>query len=149
MAERTHARPLTPDDEAALLPIDVAYAARVGVEPVLNKGSVSFYARSDHSFVAVRSGELTGFAVAHAVWNGTRPVVQVSRVAVEKAEDEVSLEALLEAVTKSAYDAAVYDIQVQHPHQDEAGRQALHTKNYKAADIMLFERRLGSRGGEG
>ncbi len=149
MAERTHARPLTPDDEAALVPIDVAYAARVGVEPVLSRGSVSFYARSDHSFVAVRGGDVTGFAVASAVWNGTRPTVQVSRVAVAEPNDVASLEALLEAVTKSAYDAAVYDVQVQHPQKDDAGHQALHTKHYKPADITLYERRLGSRGGKG
>lgn len=149
MAERTFARPLTLDDEAVLVPIDAAYAARVGLEPVLTPGSVSFYARSDHSFVAVAVDRVTGFAVAHAVWNGTRPVVQVSRLAVAEAADDASREALLEALTKSAYDSAVYDLQVQHPQKDEAGLKALQTKNYKAADSALFERRLGSRGGKG
>ena len=147
--QRTHARPLTPDDEAVLAPIDAFYAEKTGLASVLTPGSVSFYARSGHSFVAVSAGEETGFILAHAVWDGTRPTVQVSRLAVANLGDDASREALLEALTKSAYDAAVYDLQVQHPQADEAGVKALQIKDYKAANITLFERVLGSRGQKG
>ena len=144
--QRTHARPLTPDDEAVLAPIDAFYAEKMGLESVLSRGSVSFYSRSGHSFVSMTSAEVTGFILAHAVWNGTRPTVQVSRLAVADLGDDASREALLEALTKSAYDAAVYDLQVQHPQADEAGVKALQTKDYNTANITLYERVLGSRG---
>ena len=139
----TFARPLMPEDQEALEVLDAAYAARFGLEPVLSKSSVSFYVRSGHAFVAVRSGASVGFVLAQAVWNGTRPTVYVSRLVTEDAE---TAEALLEAVTKSAYDAAVYDLQVQVPEGDEGVSRALMTKLYVRRPEHLYGRVLGSRG---
>jgi hypothetical protein len=89
---------------------------------------------------------MTGFVLAQAVWNGTRPVVYVNRLAVLDLADQESREALLEGVIKSAYDAAVYDLWVQHPQQDTSGLQSLEKKLYKLKEIQIFERILGSRG---
>jgi hypothetical protein len=149
MDSLTHARPLTPDDQERLEPIDRAHTLLFGLEPVVTRGSVSFYVRSGHAFVSQRAGQVTGFVLAHAVWNGQRPVVQVNRLAVAEAGDHASRLALLEAVTKSGYDAAVYDIQVQLVAHDSAGRLALEAKQYHATPLMIFERVLGSRGRAG
>lgn len=140
------ARPLTPEDDELLSRIDAAYAEALGLEPMVSKASISFYARSGHAFVAMTEGEAVGFVLAHAVWNGARPVVQVSRLAVGDTAKTEAREALLEAVTKSAYDAAVYDIQVYTPAADEAARGALQTKDYTPVPITVWQRILGSRG---
>ena len=139
------ARPLDTEDEAALSPLDAAYAARFGLEPVVSAASLSFYARSGHAFVAVTDGDVRGFVLAHAVWNGARPVVQVSRLAAAE-DDNAAREALLDALTKSAYDAAVYDIQVLVPSDDSAVFGALESKRYTSKAVAVWERVLGSRG---
>lgn len=149
MAALTFARPLTPDDREALEPLDRDYAAAYGLGSVVTKSSVSFYVRSGHAFVAVRDAETVGFVFAQAVWNGTRPTVYVNRLAVTGAADagnnEVR-EALLEAVTKSAYDAAVYDLQVQVPEADGGAAGALTAKSYTLTTERVYTRVLGSRG---
>jgi Protein of unknown function (DUF1999) len=143
---KVFARPLTQDDEEALAEIDKAYAQQVGLEPFLSRSSLHFYVRTGHSFVAIRSGQPTGFVLAQSVWNGTRPTVYVNRLAVANLEDNESRLALLEAVTKSAYDAAVYDLHVQHPSADVEGLAALAEKQYLEKPFRIFERILGSRG---
>ena len=152
MAVLTFARPLTPEDQEALEPLDRGYAAQYNLEPVVTKSSVSFYVRSGHAFVAVRGGEAVGFVFAQAVWNGTRPTVYVNRLAVVVAADTHidtgAREALLEAVTKSAYDAAVYDLQVQVPEADGGAAGALAAKSYALTSERLYSRVLGSRGQE-
>ena len=140
------ARPLTSDDLEVLEPVEQAYTESLGLEPVLGLSSLTFYARSGHSFVAMTDKDVTGFVLAHAVWDGTRPAVYVNHLAVADLQDDASREALLEAVTKSAYDAAVYDIRVLHPQPDEAGQTALATKQYTETPITVYERILGSRG---
>ena len=150
MGSLVHARPLTPDDEEVLAPIDAAYARRFGLEPLLSRASLSFYVRSGHAFVAVRSGREVGFAFAQAVWNGARPTVYLNRLAAAD-EDDSGLEArlaLVEAVTKSAYDAAVYDLQALLPAGDALSRRALDEKSYKLKDYVIFGRILGSRGAQ-
>ncbi len=139
----TFARPLMPEDEAELMNLSTAYAERFGLEPLLSKSSVSFYVRTGHAFVAVRAGDVVGFVLAQAVWNGTRPTVYVNRLV---AADPEAGEALLEAVTKSAYDAAVYDLQVQIPEDDAVSAQALGSKNYARRPEQVYGRVLGSRG---
>lgn len=150
MAVLTFARPLTAEDQAALEPLDASYAAQYGLGAVVTKSSVSFYVRSGHAFVAVRGGETIGFVFAQAVWNGTRPTVYVNRLAVtEVADTDIDAgarEALLEAVTKSAYDAAVYDLQVQVPEADGGAAGALAAKSYVLTAERLYSRVLGSRG---
>ncbi len=157
MGSLVFARPLTPDDEDVLAPLDAAYARRFGLEPLVSRASLSFYVRSGHAFVAVRAGREVGFAFAQAVWNGARPTVYLNRLAVADSDedpsdanaDEGDLDArlaLVEAVTKSAYDAAVYDLQALLPAGDALGRRALGEKSYSLKDYVIFERVLGSRG---
>ncbi|MGL4610048.1 MAG: DUF1999 family protein [Trueperaceae bacterium] len=140
------ARPLSPDDEEGLAEIDRAFADEVGLEPFLTRSSLHFYVRTGHAFVSVRSGQPTGFVLAQSVWNGTRPTVYVNRLAVAEVNDHASRLALLEAVTKSAYDAAVYDLHVQHPSADVTGVTALEEKRYAEKPFRIFGRVLGSRG---
>ncbi len=146
MATLTFARPLSPDDQEALEPLDASYAEHFGLEPVLTKSSVSFYVRTGHAFVAEREGETVGFVLAQAVWNGTRPTVYVNRLSVSDVTDSGAREALLEAVTKSAYDAAVYDLQVQVPEADDGAARALAAKSYALTPERVYGRVLGSRG---
>jgi hypothetical protein len=140
------ARPLRQDEEEILTEIDKAYTQKIGLEPFLSRSSLHFYVRTGHSFVSVRAGEPTGFVLAQSVWNGTRPTVYVNRLAVADLADSESRLALLEAVTKSAYDAAVYDLQVQYPKADAQGLAALTEKQYLEQPLRLFGRVLGSRG---
>ena len=142
----TFARPLNQDDEEELLAIDQIFAKTIGLEPFLSRSSLHFYIRTGHSFVAMCAGQATGFVLAQAVWNGTRPTVYVNSLAVTDLTDKESREALLEALTKSAYDAAVYDLWIQHPVQDSEGFQALSAKGYHEKELRIFERVLGSRG---
>lgn len=142
----THARPLDPDDLEGLEPIDRAYAERFGLEPALTRGSAVFFARAGHAFAAYRDGRPAGFALAQAVWDGTRPTLLLGRLAVRDDDDREAREALLESVTKSAYDAAVYDLAVDLPKADAVGAAALETKSYREAPLRRFVRILGSRG---
>ena len=54
-------------------------------------------------------------------------------------------EALLEAVTKSAYDAAVYDLRVLAPEGDAGAAAALGVKQYTPHPERVYARTLGSR----
>ncbi|MDZ7704341.1 MAG: DUF1999 family protein [Trueperaceae bacterium] len=146
MAALTYARVLSPDDAELLAEIDRAYAERYGLEPILTRSSLSFFVRSGHSFVALNEGAATGFALAQAVWNGTRPAVVVSRLATGDDHDLGTRLALIEAITKSAYDAAVYDIQVQLSSDDHVGARAFQNKQYHQRNLVTYERILGSRG---
>ena len=150
MASLTFARPLIPDDQELLEPLETAYAEKFGLEPILTRSSVSFYVRTGHAFVAVSEGRAAGFVLAQAVWNGTRPTVYVNRLSVPETEnveaDTEARAALLEAVTKSAYDAAVYDLQVQVPDADDGAALALAAKDYALRPEHIYGRVLGSRG---
>ena len=146
MARLTFARALSQDDGDDLEAIDHFYAAHFGLEPILTRSSLNFYTRTGHAFVAVKEGEMTGFAVAQSIWNGTRPTVYLNRLAVMNLDDTESRLALIEAVTKSAYDAAVYDLQVQLPKGDKSGTHALADKGYSEIEVVTFMRILGSRG---
>lgn len=142
----TFARPLAQEDEERLVAIDQSFSQNLGLEAFLTRSSLHFYVRTGHSFVAMRSGQATGFVLAQAVWNGTRPTVYVNRLALADLSDYQSREALLEAVIKSAYDAAVYDLWLQHPQQDREGLKSLAGKSFYEKEIRTFERVLGSRG---
>jgi exonuclease VII large subunit len=135
-------RPLSADDADALRPLDQAYAGRSACEELIGSGSVSFYARSGHAFVLEEDGRAKGFLLGQAVWDGRRPTVLVRRVV---ASPEGGRELLLAAVTKSAYDSGVYDIVVEQPEADEAGRLALAASEYRPRQARLYERTLGSR----
>lgn len=142
----TFARPLGPDDLDDLEALDKAYAERFGLERVVTRSSVGFYVRTGHAFVAVRAGVAVGFVFAQAVWNGLRPTVFVDRLGAVDGDDAAAYEALLEAVTKSAYDAAVYDLRVLVPEGDVGAAAALGVKQYGGRSERLYARTLGSRG---
>lgn len=141
----TRVRPLTVDDLEALGPLDSEYADRHGLESSLTLASANFHARSGHSFVLVRDGRPAGFVLAQAVWNGVRPTVRASRL-VSVESDQAGRVAMTETLTKSAYDAAVYDIEVEVPGTDEALQESLGVQQYGPAPSVLYRRTLGSRG---
>jgi len=142
---RTYVRPLTVEDGELLQEIDQQEAQRYGLEPALTRGSLSFFARTGHAFMAVRGDRPCGFVLAQAVWNGTRPTVVATRLAVLNDDDEARA-ALVAALTKSAYDAAVYDLQVQLSRLDGRTAQVLISQQYRDLPLSLYGRVLGSRG---
>ena len=141
-----HARPLSAEDGDVLVPIDVAASERAGQEPMLSEGALAFYARSGHAFVAVREGEPCGFALAQAVWDGRRPTLRVRPLAVAESGDDEARGALLAAVTKSAYDAAVYDLVADAAEGDLRTQSVLEREDWRPAPVRSFVRTLGSRG---
>ena len=143
-------RPVSVDDFEALVEIDEVYAEAYGLEPVMTRSSLNFYARSAHSFASLESNKPSGFVFAQSVWNGTRPTVQIYRLAVNDVTNQTngisSREALFEAVIKSAYDAAVYDLQMIHHDADER-TTAILKRLYKKVPASVYTLTLGSRGG--
>lgn len=142
---------LDPAEHEKLQAIDKAYAKAMQLEPQLSRSSLSFYSRTGHAFIAMQKNELQedalqGFVLAQSIWNGTRPTVIVNYLAVADMDDIAAREALLEAVTKSAYDAAVYDIHISIPEADSVCMQALERKAYQPVANKIFARKLGSRG---
>jgi hypothetical protein len=138
-------RPLEVDDGEAVAAIDVDHAARVGHDPVATRGALSFYARTGHAFVVEDGQGTRGFALAQAVWDGTRPTVQLQVLATGEADAEAR-SALLDAVTKSAYDAAVYDLVARAPDGDPALHALLEREGWRTEPVALLRRTLGSRG---
>ena len=80
--------------------------------------SLRFYARSEHSFVAIEGAladpleptSVYGFVLAQSVWMGDKAMVWVSSLRIHHDAPAAVLPGLLHAVTKSAYDGAVYEI---------------------------------------
>jgi hypothetical protein len=141
----THARPLESDDLPAVRAIDKAYARAYGLEPRATEASLRFFARTGHAFVAVGEGGVRGYVLAQAVFDGERPTLFASRFVSPPPGDGDALRALLRSLTKSAYDAGVYDLHVEIPAGDAAGRAALHAESYLPAPSSIFQRQLGSR----
>lgn len=141
-----HARPIEDEDGEALGGIDLAASERAGQEPMLSAGALSFYARSGHAFVAIRDGRPCGFALAQAVWDGRRPTLRLRPLAVADAADDEARAALLEAVTKSAYDAAVYDLVADAAEGDLRTQSILEREGWRPEPVRSFRRTLGSRG---
>jgi len=141
----THARPLEPDDGARLEAIDRAYAAAYGLEPRGGPASLRYFARSGHAFVAVGAAGVLGFVLAQAQFDGERATVVAHRLATEPPGDPEALSALLKALTKSAYDAGVYDLRVELPSEDLAGAAALSVEGFAATPTVVSARYLGSR----
>jgi hypothetical protein len=84
--------------------------------------------------------------LAHAVWDGARPTVTIARTAVADGASE-ACRALLEAVVKSAYDAAVYHLVANVPLSDRATAEVLE-ETWRERPMRRFERQLGSRGAQ-
>jgi len=139
-------RPLEPDDLESVQAVDAASAHATGRPPVATRGALSFYARTGHAFVAEDDGGVRGFALAQAVWDGTRPTVRLRTLAVARPSDAEARAALLEAVTKSGYDAAVYDLICELPEDDADARNLLDDAGWSLEPVRLYGRTLGSRG---
>lgn len=142
-----------PPDEAdlgALADIDSAYGAQHGLEGVVTPGSLRFFGRTEHSFVATEpfgSAEtVLGFVFAQAVWSGERPQVLVARVAT--ADRPHVATALIKALVKSAYDSGVYDLHARVPKTDGSLGSLLADELFMPDQQAAFVRVLGSRGAE-
>lgn len=135
-------RPLGSDDADALQPLDRDYARLTGREELIDAASLSYFARSGHAFVLEERGEVRGFLLGQAVWDGRRPTLLVRRMVASEQRDR---EALLNAVTKSAFDAGVYDLLVELPDGDSGGAPALAECGFAPLASRLFARVLGSR----
>ncbi len=140
----THARPLEAEDAPAIAAIDRAYARAHGLEPRASEASLRFFARTGHAFVAEGSGRVLGFVLAQPLFDGERAAVFASRLATPPPGDGKAVRALLRALTKSAYDAGIYDIRVELPGSDDAA-EALTAESYARVPAALFARYLGSR----
>jgi hypothetical protein len=144
-------RPLEVDDLGVLEALDAAYAGRHGVVPVVGAASLAFYARSGHAFLAEEAAHAptaartVGFALAQAVWDGERPTVRLVRLVGERAPRG----ALVEAVVKSAYDAAVYALVAEVPPGDAELVDLLARGGWGERPTRRFERVLGSGAARG
>ena len=134
-------RSLERDDEAALRPLDAAYAAAHGVEPLISAASTSFFERTGHAFVALEGGRVRGFVLAQAVWGGAHPTLHTPRV-VGSPEARA---ALVAALVKSAYDAAVMDLTIVVPASDVPLADLLAGASWREEPLRTFARTLGSR----
>ena len=137
-------RPVEVIDLDALRALEAAYAARTGVATSIDRAGLHHVARSGHAFVATRAAEVCGMVLAHAIWDGSRPVVSATRL-VAAGDDPWVLARLLEALVKSAYDAAVYDVVVDLPETDAAGRAAVEAGGFAEQPLRRYGRVLGSR----
>ncbi|WP_309573049.1 DUF1999 domain-containing protein [Deinococcus sp.] len=72
--------------------------------------ALKFYERSEHSFVAEDDTGLRGVAMAQHVWQGDRPIVLIRTILLAPDAPGGTAEGLFQAVIKSAYDSAVYEL---------------------------------------
>jgi hypothetical protein len=148
-------RPVETDDTEDLAPLDAAYAARHGVDPLVGAAALSFFARTGHAFVAFAGAPVeasplvsgvperprpVGLALAQAVWDGARPTVWLIRLIGEAP----ARRALAEAVVKSAYDAAVYTLMADVPGTDADLAELMAEAGWIERPVRRFERTLGS-----
>lgn len=129
------------DLERRLLPHLAEEERRTGL------AALRFYSRSGHSFLAEDEAGAHGFLLAQPVWQGDRATVLVTR-AVADAPDVLT--GLLNALVKSAYDAAAYEVALlADPERDPHLLEAAAAAGLREDGRRLFARVLGSRGAEG
>lgn len=110
-----------------------------------SEAALRFYERSEHSFVADEDGEVVGAVFAQSVWQGDRPTVLVTRVWVDPAAPEGTAAGLLRVCTKSAYDAAIYEVHLPvTPDLEGAARET----DFRRTGVYAV-RWLGTRGETG
>lgn len=142
-------RPPEEADLEALTVIDSEYAARHGLECTVTAGTLRFFGRTEHSFVAQQSSpgsQVLGFVFAQAVWTGDRPQVFVTRIAA--AGGGHATHALIKALVKSAYDCGVYDLIARVPDADVQVRALLQEEFFLPDNLATYVRVLGSRGAD-
>lgn len=115
-----------------------------------SEAALKFYERSEHSFVAQDNigkkgsddGQILGAIFAQSIWQGDRPCVWVSRVWVSDSRESDKVgEGLLRACSKSAYDAAVYEVHLSLPQKWSAFAAAQEFR----ADGIYAVRHMGRR----
>jgi hypothetical protein len=110
--------------------------------------ALRFYARSEHSFVAIEAGgeepsTVYGFVFAQSIWMGDKATVWVSCLRVHPDAPVGCLPGLLHCVTKSAFDGAVYELfMATDPHLEAIAVR----EGYKDSKHKHMVRLLGSRG---
>lgn len=135
-------RSLEPDDGERLS--EVFPSLRTDV---LSQKSLSFHARTDHSFVLEGfDDQLKGVALAQSVWNGVEPELRVGGIWVDS-ENVEDTSILLDAVVKSAYDAAVYRLRFDTQEGDLHIVSVLERTGWSREPIVVFTAQLGSDGG--
>ena len=139
---RVRIRPLEPTDHEPLAQLDAALGGPVR----LTRGAASFYARTGHAFVAEDADGPRGLALAQAVWDGTRGTLRIARLGAVPPDAGTVRAALLEAVTKSAYDAAVYHLTIEAPDDDADLLGLLERERWRTEPVRVLRRTLGSRG---
>jgi hypothetical protein len=113
--------------------------------------ALRFYARSEHSFVAIEAnGEepstVYGFILAQSIWMGDKALVWVSSLRVHPDAPPGCQPGLLHCVTKSAFDGAVYELAL----AADAHLEAIAIREgYKDMKHKFMVRLLGSRGSVG
>lgn len=143
-----YARLLSVEDLRALTPIDEAYALKRALPSAVSRASLHLYQRSGHSFVAYAeagAAEVTGFLLAQATWSGDSAAVSVQRLALADDADVAAATALVKALSKSAYDAGVYHLELALPAGDAAARSALAAEGFVVMPSVVYARGLGSR----
>ncbi|AFZ67824.1 DUF1999 domain-containing protein [Deinococcus peraridilitoris] len=103
--------------------------------------ALRFYERSEHSFVAEEDGELRGAIFAQSVWQGDRPTVLVTRLWLARPADADVTSGLLRACSKSAYDAAIYELHLGVTAELQEGAAREHFREQGVYAVRL----LGSR----
>ncbi len=143
-----HYRYLNEDDLAALSDLERrVFPERPPSFYRIKRATLSFFARSGHSFAAEEEGAVRGFALAQAVWQGDRATVLATRIAADSYE---VYRGLLRVLLKSAYDANAYEVALLFDPQARSrlGRAAADA-GFSSTDLSLFSRVLGSRGSRG
>lgn len=110
--------------------------------------ALRFFERSEHSFVAEKGGLLIGAIFGQSVWQGDHPIVLISRLwvspSLQNPQPAAALEvarSLLKVCSKSAYDAAIYELHLAVP---DALRPAAHLEEFRTPGDYAV-RYLGSR----
>lgn len=140
-------RPLERVDFETLSALDRCHVEAYGSEPLVSEAALGFYQRSGHAFVVERDGEAVGFTLGSALWNGQHATVVVTRLAVADQGDFEALDALFAAVTKSAYDAGVYRLELRFDTGADGAIDRGLDHGYRRAETTLLARTLGSREG--
>ncbi len=145
-----HVRPLGVSDLWELTRLEAAQAGSAADAPYVNRGSLHYFGRSGHSFVAEGDdGSPVGFVLAHSTWQGAEPGLRLERlVTAAGPRAQAVASALAEAVVKSAYDAGVYRLSAESRSGDELVRDALEGAGFTLQDVVTYSRRLGSAGAQ-
>lgn len=109
-------------------------------------GSLRFFSRTGHSFVALEAQNIQGYVLAQAVWQGERVTVLITRLV---ASEAAVYQQLLEGVVKSAYDAGVYEVALHLIPPNPPLQEALASTGFTLGPAVLASRRLGKAGTEG